>query len=89
MFLMQKNNIKVEMQTTLGTIKLKLYGKESPKAVENFVRLVDKKYYDGIIFHRVIKDFMIQTGDPTGTGTGGQSAFGKEFENEDDSYSFL
>lgn len=79
-----KKQYKVEMKTTLGTIKLKLYGKESPKAVENFVRLVDKKYYDGIIFHRVIKDFMIQTGDPTGTGTGGQSAFGKEFENEDD-----
>lgn len=79
-----KKQYKVEMKTTLGTIKLKLYGKESPKAVENFVRLVNNQYYNGIIFHRVIKDFMIQTGDPTGTGTGGQSAFGKEFENEDD-----
>lgn len=79
-----KKQYQVEMQTTLGTIKLKLYSKESPKAVENFVRLVNNQYYNGIIFHRIIKGFMIQTGDPTGTGTGGQSAFGKEFENEDD-----
>ncbi|MFN8674569.1 MAG: peptidylprolyl isomerase [Candidatus Sericytochromatia bacterium] len=73
---------KVLIETTMGKIKLKTYTKESPKSVENFVTLISRKYYDGIIFHRVIKDFMIQTGDPTGTGRGGSSAWNKEFENE-------
>ncbi|MEK7432546.1 MAG: peptidylprolyl isomerase [Cyanobacteriota bacterium] len=78
-----KKEYKVQMETTMGKIKFKLFSKESPKAVENFVTLISRKYYDGIIFHRVIKGFMIQTGDPTGTGMAGVSAFGKEFENED------
>ena len=70
------------IETTQGIIELKLYPDVAPKACENFLTLVGKKYYDGIIFHRVIKDFMLQTGDPQGNGTGGQSCWGKPFEDE-------
>lgn len=72
----------VLMETTMGNIKLKLYNKVAPKTVENFVTLASRKYYDGIIFHRVIDGFMIQGGDPTGTGTAGESAWGGKFEDE-------
>ena len=72
----------VEMKTNRGTITLELYPDIAPKAVENFIKLSQKGYYNGTIFHRVIKNFMIQGGDPTGTGMGGQSIWGKEFENE-------
>lgn len=72
----------VVIETNVGKIEVKLYPKKSPLAVENFLGLVKKGYYDGIIFHRVIKGFMIQGGDPTGTGTGGASIWGKEFKNE-------
>lgn len=68
--------------TSEGVIKLRLYPEEAPKAVENFKTLAKDGYYNGIIFHRVIKDFMIQTGDPTGTGTGGESCWGEDFEDE-------
>ncbi len=61
---------KVVLVTTLGEIEIELWAKEAPKACRNFVQLCLERYYDGVIFHRVIKDFMIQTGDPTGTGTG-------------------
>lgn len=67
---MQKNDVTMVMETTQGIIELKLMSKVAPKACENFMKLAEKKYYDGIIFHRVIKEFMIQGGDPTGTGTG-------------------
>lgn len=70
------------IETTQGIIEVKLYPDVAPKACENFITLVEKKYYDGIIFHRVIKDFMLQTGDPQGNGTGGQSCWGKPFEDE-------
>lgn len=70
------------MKTTMGDIKIKLFPKEAPKTVENFTKLSEKGYYNGIIFHRVIKDFMIQGGDPTGTGTGGESIWGKYFNDE-------
>ena len=70
------------MQTSKGTIKIVLYPDVAPKAVENFVTLARQGYYDGVTFHRVIKDFMIQSGDPTGTGRGGESAFGEDFEDE-------
>ncbi|SHK03600.1 peptidyl-prolyl cis-trans isomerase B (cyclophilin B) [Hathewaya proteolytica DSM 3090] len=70
------------LETSMGKIKLMLFPSEAPKAVENFTKLIEKKYYDGIIFHRVIKDFMIQGGDPTGTGTGGESIYGKGFDYE-------
>ena len=68
--------------TSLGVIKLQLYPEEAPKAVENFKALIEKGYYDGITFHRVIDGFMIQGGDPTGTGRGGESAAGEDFEDE-------
>ncbi|MBT4936439.1 peptidylprolyl isomerase [Candidatus Peregrinibacteria bacterium] len=74
----------VVMQTTKGTMKMRLFPNEAPKTVENFTGLIKKGYYDGIIFHRVIPDFMIQGGDPTGTGTGGESIWGGKFEDEFD-----
>jgi peptidylprolyl isomerase len=79
--LFAKNPI-AEMKTNQGTITLELYPDIAPKAVENFIKLSQKGYYNGVIFHRVIKGFMIQGGDPTGTGRGGESIWGKEFENE-------
>lgn len=68
----------VEIKTTLGTIKARLFADKAPKTVENFVDLVKKKFYDGVVFHRVIKNFMIQTGDPKGNGTGGREDRGLE-----------
>ncbi len=73
---------RVVLKTTQGEIMLKLFPKAAPLAVENFTKLVKKGYYDGTIFHRVIKGFMIQGGDPSGTGRGGSSIWGKEFKNE-------
>jgi len=72
----------VELQTNQGTIVLKMFPKASPLAVENFVTHARNGYYNGTIFHRVIKGFMIQGGDPTGTGRGGESIWHKEFKNE-------
>jgi len=72
----------VVLDTNMGKIELKLFPKAAPLAVENFTKLVQKGYYNGTIFHRVIKNFMIQGGDPTGTGMGGTSIWGKEFKNE-------
>jgi peptidylprolyl isomerase len=72
----------VVLQTNQGNIELKLFPDVAPKAVENFTKLVQKGYYNGLIFHRVIKNFMIQGGDPTGTGTGGASIWGGMFEDE-------
>ena len=60
-----------EVETTLGGIKIELFSKEAPDTVANFIKLSEKGYYDGVIFHRVIPGFMIQGGDPTGTGRGG------------------
>lgn len=70
------------IKTNRGEIKIELLSQAAPNTVKNFVTLAKQKYYEGIIFHRVIKDFMLQTGDPTGTGAGGQSAFGKSFDDE-------
>lgn len=70
------------MHTTMGDIKILLFPEEAPKTVENFVTHANNGYYNGIIFHRVIKDFMIQGGDPTGTGMGGESIWGKSFKDE-------
>lgn len=72
----------IEMETSMGNIKIKLFPKYAPKAVENFVKHGKEGYYDGLIFHRVIKDFMIQGGDPNGNGTGGESIYGQPFEDE-------
>ncbi len=70
------------IKTNMGTIELELFDKLAPKTVENFVGLAEKGYYNGVIFHRVIDGFVIQGGDPTGTGRGGQSIWGKRFEDE-------
>jgi cyclophilin family peptidyl-prolyl cis-trans isomerase len=75
-------NPKILLSTNLGDITLELFPSAAPKAVENFVGLTEKGYYDGIIFHRVIRDFMIQGGDPTGTGSGGKSIWMRAFEDE-------
>ena len=77
---MDKNTVVLE--TTQGVIEVKLMPDAAPKACENFKSLVEKGYYNGIMFHRVIKKFMIQGGDPTGTGRGGSSVWGKPFEDE-------
>lgn len=77
-----KNEKLVEIETTMGSIKIKLFPEYAPKAVENFITHGEEGYYDGLIFHRVIKDFMIQGGDPNGDGTGGESIYGQPFEDE-------
>ena len=72
----------VVLETTQGNIEVRLLAQAAPKACENFKGLVAKGYYNGLIFHRVIKNFMIQGGDPTGTGSGGASLWGKSFADE-------
>ena len=72
------------MTTNRGTIKIKLFPEQCPKTVENFTTHAKNGYYEGIIFHRVIKDFMIQGGDPTGSGRGGESIWGHSFADEFD-----
>jgi peptidylprolyl isomerase len=72
----------VIIETNQGSIDIKLYPQIAPKTCENFVGLVKKGYYDGIIFHRIIPEFMLQCGDPTGTGRGGKSIWGKAFADE-------
>lgn len=76
------NEALVVMNTTMGAIKIKLFPEVAPKTVENFITHAENGYYDGIIFHRIIQDFMIQGGDPTGTGMGGESIYGRTFEDE-------
>ena len=70
------------IQTNKGTIHFELLESDAPKTTDNFIKLAQRGYYDGIIFHRVIKGFMIQGGDPTGTGRGGESAAGGKFNDE-------
>ncbi len=70
------------LKTNKGTIRFELIEEEAPKTVENFRLLAERGYYDGVGFHRVIKGFMIQGGDPTGTGRGGESASGGRFPDE-------
>src|ERR1700744_2289164 len=74
---------KATMQTNHGAIELELFAEDAPKTVQNFTKLAGEGFYDGVIFHRVIEDFMIQGGDPTGTGTGGP---GYQFEDEFNSH---
>lgn len=78
----KETDILATIRTNKGNIKLRLFPDKAPKAVENFVTHAKDGYYDGVIFHRVIKDFMIQSGDPDGTGMGGESIWGEPFENE-------
>lgn len=79
-----KNNLGTTaiLRTTMGDIQIKLFPELVPKTVENFVTHSRSGYYDNVIFHRVIKSFMLQTGDPLGDGTGGTSIWGNEFEDE-------
>ena len=72
----------VVLETNQGVVEIKLMPEVAPKACENFTKLVEKGYYNGLTFHRVIKTFMIQGGDPTGTGAGGESVWGKPFQDE-------
>ncbi|XP_041937515.1 spliceosome-associated protein CWC27 homolog [Alosa sapidissima] len=75
-------NGKVLIKTSAGDIDVELWSKEAPKACRNFVQLCMEGYYDGTIFHRVVPEFIIQGGDPTGTGSGGESIFGRPFKDE-------
>jgi cyclophilin family peptidyl-prolyl cis-trans isomerase len=79
----KKDTITVAIiKTNMGKIEIELFANKAVKTVQNFVGLANKGYYNGIIFHRVINDFMIQGGDPTGTGMGGESFWGEPFEDE-------
>ncbi|MBA1437925.1 MAG: peptidylprolyl isomerase [Epsilonproteobacteria bacterium] len=80
--LLSAQNPHVVLETNQGNIELELFPDAAPLAVENFTTHVKNGYYNGIIFHRIIKNFMIQGGDPTGTGRGGESIWGKPFQNE-------
>jgi cyclophilin family peptidyl-prolyl cis-trans isomerase len=77
------------LETNKGTIKFELLEEDAPKTTENFRLLAEKGYYDGVIFHRVIPNFMIQGGDPLGEGYGGESAWGGKFDDEIDRASAL
>ncbi len=81
---LKAGDIVATFKTNMGDIKVKLFPNEAPRTVENFTTHAKDGYYNGLIFHRVIKDFMIQGGDPTGTGMGGESIFGLKFEDEFD-----
>src|SRR3990170_43178 len=72
----------VVLETNQGAIEIKLMPEVAPKACENFTKLAEKGYYNGLVFHRVIKGFMIQGGDPTGTGAGGESIWAEPFGDE-------
>jgi len=76
------NGTVATIHTNLGDLTVKLFDDVAPKTVKNFVELAETGYYDGVIFHRIIRDFMIQGGDPTGTGMGGASIYGEKFEDE-------
>ncbi|KAJ1731368.1 Peptidyl-prolyl cis-trans isomerase-like 1 [Coemansia biformis] len=77
---MEKGNVVLE--TTLGAITLELYWDEAPTTCTNFYTLAQRGYYNNVVFHRIIHDFMIQGGDPTGTGRGGESIYGRKFADE-------
>lgn len=84
MYQFEEQKTKVVLKTNMGDIKINLFAEKAPKTVENFTTHIKNGYYDGLIFHRVIRDFMIQGGDPRGTGTGGESIWGRSFEDEFD-----
>ncbi|OBT90199.1 peptidyl-prolyl cis-trans isomerase-like 1 [Pseudogymnoascus sp. 03VT05] len=72
----------VALETTMGTIVVELYADHAPKTCQNFSTLAQRGYYNNLLIHRIIPNFMIQTGDPTGTGRGGSSIFGEKFADE-------
>lgn len=77
-----KTQLVAVFETSMGTFECELFEDKAPKTVANFVGLAEKGYYNGVIFHRVIDNFVIQGGDPTGTGRGGESIYGGPFEDE-------
>jgi cyclophilin family peptidyl-prolyl cis-trans isomerase len=79
---MKSTNDHAVIETSLGSMEVELFSSAAPRTVENFTGLAEKGYYNGVVFHRVIDGFMIQGGDPTGTGRGGESLFGGPFEDE-------
>ena len=79
-----KGDVIVTMKTSMGDVSIRMFQDKAPKACENFITHAREGYYDGLTFHRVINDFMIQGGDPTGTGCGGESIWGRNFEDEFD-----
>ena len=79
---LENAKVTATIKTNRGDIKVALFPEQAPKTVKNFIELSKKGYYNGVIFHRVIPDFMIQGGDPTGTGMGGESIYGEKFEDE-------
>jgi cyclophilin family peptidyl-prolyl cis-trans isomerase len=81
----ERKIVKAIIETTKGNIELDLYESDAPKTVANFVGLAEQGYYNGVIFHRISKGFVIQGGDPTGTGTSGKSIYGGTFADELDS----
>ncbi|KAF1938912.1 peptidyl-prolyl cis-trans isomerase [Clathrospora elynae] len=72
----------VALDTTIGTIVIELYNDHAPKTCKNFSTLAQRNYFNDLVFHRIIPNFMIQGGDPTGTGRGGESIYGEKFEDE-------
>jgi peptidyl-prolyl cis-trans isomerase-like 1 len=72
----------VALDTTVGLVTVELYNDHAPKTCKNFATLAQRNYFNGLVFHRVIPNFMIQSGDPTGTGRGGESIYGEKFEDE-------
>ena len=78
----QKKTVNATLETSKGTIEVELFQSDAPKTVANFTGLAEQGYFNGIIFHRIAKGFVIQGGDPTGTGSGGKSIYGKDFEDE-------
>jgi cyclophilin family peptidyl-prolyl cis-trans isomerase len=78
----KRTTMTATIETSMGSIDVELYKSDAPKTVDNFVGLASEGYYNGIIFHRISKGFVIQTGDSTGTGRGGRSIYGADFEDE-------
>jgi cyclophilin family peptidyl-prolyl cis-trans isomerase len=78
----KRSTVNVIIETSKGTIEAELYPSDAPKTVQNFIGLAEQGYFNGIIFHRISKGFVVQGGDSTGTGMGGKSIYGKEFEDE-------
>ncbi|KAK4419415.1 Peptidyl-prolyl cis-trans isomerase CYP18-2 [Sesamum alatum] len=72
----------VTLETSMGPLTVEMYYHHAPRTCENFIKLARKGYYNNVKFHRIIKDFIVQGGDPTGTGRGGESIYGKHFDDE-------
>lgn len=81
-YITKRKTVNTIIETTKGRIELELFESDAPKTVANFVGLAEQGYYNGVIFHRIAKGFVIQGGDPSGTGTGGSSIYGKDFDDE-------